>query len=167
MNMVTIDTYVGKLLRAVAISCLVGLFSLLFINVVARTFQLAGFAWFDEIVQGLFAWMVFTGAAALWRENDHFAVNWLDIKLGGTAWLKPLRVLIALLCICFLLAMTKYGYDLFSKSRALTPILQLPTHIYYAVIPISGVVMTAYSIRNLITAITHSLTKKGNNDHDL
>lgn len=167
MMLKVVDRYLGVTLRAIAMTCFAILFALLFINVVARTFQLAGFAWFDEIVQGLFAWMVFTGAAALWRENEHFAVNWLETQLQNPMWLKPLQVMISVLCIGFLLAMTIYGYDLFSKSSALTPILQLPTPLFYVVIPISGLVMIIYSIRNLVQTVSNSQITEGTNHNDL
>ena len=138
----------GQLLRAIPVACLVALFILIFINVIARTFQLAGFAWFDEVMQGLFAWMVFVGAAALWREHDHFQVLWLSESLPPTA-ARMLQVVIVCLGLCFVGAMTWYGASLTLKARALTPILALPTSLFYAAIPISGAVMIVYSLADL------------------
>ncbi len=148
-----IDRLAGLVLRALPIACLALLFALLFINVVARTFQLAGFSWFDEIVQGLFAWMVFVGAAALWREKDHFQVDWLPAALPPLAN-RGLRVVTCILAICFLGVMTKYGFDLTRKANALTPILKLPTSLFYVVIPLSGGVMLIYSIADLIRLLS-------------
>ncbi len=159
MNMLeTIDRYVGLILRAIPTFCFAVLFLLLLTNVIARTFQLAGFSWFDEIVQGLFAWMVFVGAAALWRERDHFQVNWLPEALPP-ATSRILRLVTCALGILFLVAMTKYGADLTSKARALTPILDLPTSLFYITIPLSGAVMLIYSLADfvrLLTRPTHS-----------
>jgi TRAP-type C4-dicarboxylate transport system permease small subunit len=143
-----LDQYVGKVLRAVPIACLIALFLLLFVNVVARSFQLAGFAWFDEIVQGLFAWMVFAGAAALWREHDHFQVLWLPEVLAPQTS-RILQIFIALVGLVFLLAMTWYGASLTMRANALTPILDLPTSLFYAAIPVSGAVMVVYSLADL------------------
>jgi len=144
-----LDHVAGQLLRALPIACFAGLFGLLFVNVVARTLQLAGFAWFDEIVQGLFAWMVFMGAAALWREHEHFRVDWLPDSLPPRAS-RLLRIVVVLLSLCFLVAMTWYGLSLARKARAVTPILSLPTALFYAAIPVSGAVMTAYSLADLV-----------------
>jgi len=160
MTLTRFDALFGRLLRGISIACFVALFFLLFINVIARTFQLAGFAWFDEIVQGLFAWMVFSGAAALWREREHFAVDWLEVTLGQSQYAIILRGLISLLCLCFLLAMTIYGYDLFVRSRALTPILQLPSSLFYSVIPLSGLVMVLYTLRDINVAFSDLLSHK-------
>lgn len=155
--MKSLDVYIGRVLRGVAIGCLVSLFVLLFVNVVARTFRFAGFAWFDEIVQGLFAWMVFVGAAALWRERDHFQVNWIpDMLRSGTR--MALRITTTLLAICFLAAMTWYGLQLTISANAQTPILALPTACFYAAIPISGAVMIIYSLVDLVGFVTQGLT---------
>ena len=144
-----VDRLMGQVLRAVPMICLAALFLLLFVNVIARTLQLAGFAWFDEIVQGLFAWMVFVGAAALWRERDHFQVIWLPAVLPPQAS-RILRIFIALIGLCFLLVMTWYGGSLTMRAHALTPILDLPTSLFYAAIPISGAVMIVYSLADLL-----------------
>lgn len=50
-----LDRVVGQLLRAIASFCLAALFILLFSSVIARSFQLASFAWLDEVVRGLFS----------------------------------------------------------------------------------------------------------------
>ncbi|WP_323765769.1 TRAP transporter small permease [Marinovum sp.] len=144
-----LDHIAGQVLRAVPIACLAALFVLLFVNVVARTFQLAGFAWFDEIVQGLFAWMVFAGAAALWREKGHFQVLWLADVLSPTP-ARMLHILITLLGLCFLCVMTWHGAQLTLKARALTPILGLPSSLFYAAIPVSGAVMIVYALADLL-----------------
>jgi TRAP-type C4-dicarboxylate transport system permease small subunit len=150
--MKTIDLHFGRVLRGVAIGCLTALFCLLFVNVVARTFRFAGFAWFDEIVQGLFAWMVFVGAAALWREKDHFQVDWIPNMLpdGSRAVVKIVTTLLAL---CFLVAMTWFGMKLTISANALTPILALPTALFYAAIPLSGAVMILYSLVELVQLV--------------
>lgn len=159
------DRVAGRILRAIPMTCLALLFALLFINVVARTFQLAGFSWFDEIVRGLFAWTVFGGAAALWREKDHFQVDWLPAALPPLAN-RALRIVTCVLAICFLCVMTKYGFDLTNKANALTPILKLPTSLFYVVIPLSGGVMVIYSVAELIRLLS-GLIHQGRPTNDL
>lgn len=150
-----IDRWTGKAMRAVPIACLSALFILLLVNVIARSFRFAGFAWFDEVVQGLFAWMVFAGAAALWREKDHFQVDWVPKSLPPKGR-RILRIVGALLSIAFLVAMTWYGADLTASARALTPILDLPVSLFYVAIPLSGLVMLIYSLADLIRLLVQS-----------
>lgn len=152
-----IDLWAGRTLRAVPIGCLAALFCLLFVNVLARTFRFAGFAWFDEVVQGLFAWMVFVGTAALWRERDHFQVDWLPDSLPSRGR-RALRTLGCVLGIGFLVAMTWYGADLTLSARAQTPILDLPTSLFYLAIPLSGLAMLIYSLIELVSLLSGNET---------
>ena len=94
--------------------------------------------------------MVFIGAAALWRDHDHFRVTWLAEALAPTP-ARFLQILVSILSLGFLAAMTWYGLSLTLNARALTPILDLPTAYFYAAIPISGATMFAYSLADLIS----------------
>ncbi len=147
-----IDAALGVVLRTIPVVCLVALFIILFGNVVSRYFQIWTTAWFDEIVESLFAIMVFVGAAALWRENEHFRVDWLESVLGPRSG-SLLRLVSIGLSMVFLAVMAWKGYDLASRSRAVTPILGVPTAYIYAVIPVSAALMLLYSVRDFVVAI--------------
>lgn len=157
----TIDSGLGFVLRVIPIACFVALFAILFGNVISRYFQIWSIAWFDEIVEGLFAIMVFVGIAALWRENDHFRVDWLEGVLGRRGG-PLLRILTIVLSMVFLAVMALKGYDLAIRSRAVTPILAVPVGYVYAVIPISATLMLAYSVRDLVVAIRFAATQLTN-----
>ncbi len=156
-----IDTRLGFVLRAIPVTCFVALFVILFGNVISRYFQIWSIAWFDEIVEALFAIMVFVGIAALWRENDHFRVDWLEGVLGRRGG-PLLRILTIVLSMAFLAVMALKGYDLATRSRAVTPILAVPVGYVYAVIPISAALMLAYSVRDLVVAIRFAATQLTN-----
>ena len=142
----------ARLLRAVPIACLAALFGVLLLNIASRELGLFALAWLDEVVEALFAWMVFIGAAALWRDGEHFRVDWLEGR-AGRAGARALRVLVGLLAAAFLFAMTWKGIDLASRSRAVTPILGWPVAWTYAAIPVSGAIMLAYTARDLWRAL--------------
>ncbi|MCT7374709.1 TRAP transporter small permease [Chelativorans salis] len=144
-----IDHGVGLALRAVASFCLAALFAVLFVNVVSRTFVLWSLPWFDEVVEVLFAWMVFIGAAALWREKEHFRVDWLETALGEGTRRDVLRVLLGLLSLAFFGLMVWTGLDLTLRSRAVTPILNIPVAFLYASIPLASFIMFIYSAAHL------------------
>jgi TRAP-type C4-dicarboxylate transport system permease small subunit len=161
-----IENFAVTMLRSIAILSLVALFGLILVNIVVRTAGFSGFAWFDEVVRGSFAYMVFFGAAALWLRNDHFRVDWLELLLINrkAAWF--LRTVIALLCLGFLITMTYYGWILFSKANAVTPILRIPERLFYLAIPISGGLMTIHTLTRLILETKTTFTKEIVN-HDL
>ncbi|WMS44332.1 TRAP transporter small permease [Acuticoccus sp. MNP-M23] len=150
--LIAIDRIVGKILRGIPVVCFVALFGILFVNVVSRYFQIWAFSWFDEIVEALFAYLVFLGAAALWRENEHFRIDWMEMALG-----RPfgpiLRIVSVLLSMAFLAIMAVKGLDLTMRSRAATPILSVPTAYIYAVIPVSAAIMLVYSVRDFAVAL--------------
>lgn len=150
--LIVLDRYVGKILRGIPILCLVALFAILFVNVISRYFQIWAFSWFDEIVEALFAYMVFLGAAALWRENEHFRIDWMEIALGRP-YGPMLRIVSVVLSMAFLAVMAVKGLDLTMRSRAATPILSVPTAYIYAVIPVSAAIMLVYSVRDFAVAL--------------
>jgi TRAP-type C4-dicarboxylate transport system permease small subunit len=148
-------------LRYISTLSLIALFGLILMNVGTRTFNLGGVAWFDEIVRGSFSYMVFFGAAALWIRHDHFQVDWLELTLpdGKARW--ALRSIIAILCAGFLGVMTWYGWILFNKANALTPILQIPEKGFYAAIPISGAVMFLHTLASFIGDTKQTISTRG------
>lgn len=161
-----IENFAVLVLRSVAILSLVALFGLILINIVARTAGFSGFAWLDEVVRGSFAYMVFFGAAALWLRNDHFQVDWFELALINPKAVWFLKTLIAVLCLGFLFTMTYYGWVLFSKANAVTPILRIPERLFYLAIPISGGLMAIHTLTRLFFETKNTFTKEIEN-HDL
>jgi len=78
-------------------------------SVVVRFLPFVSMGWADEIVELAFAWLVFLGAAALWRNRSHFRVDLLPMKLGKSK--AGLRVEIGLACLAlgFFLVFTCEG----------------------------------------------------------
>lgn len=147
-----LDRLLGRLLRGVAIGCLGALLALLAVNVLGRLTAWYTFAWYDEIIEMLFAWMVFIGAAALWREHEHFRIDWLALQLPArlARWHGLLVVAIDL---AFLWFMAREGLRLTERSTAVTPVLALPVGLLYASIPLSAAVMALYSLRDAVQVL--------------
>ncbi len=153
------DRSLMSILRRLTLACFVTLLILLAGVVFVRFVPITSLGWSDEIVEWAFAWMVFMGAAALWRDNEHFRVQWLPNKLNGRVLGKVLALVVEALSITFLAIMTYYGMKLTVVAHDRSPILELPRHIWYFCIPLAGMIMIAYSIRNVVgyvREITHS-----------
>lgn len=147
-----IDRQFGQALRLVPVLCLVALGLVLLGNIAGRFSGAFSLPWFEEVVTGLFAWMVFVGAAALWREHEHFAIDLVpDLVRGGPAE-TPLKLLFAALGLVFAGALAWYGGVLALRTTATTPILSLPQAWIYACVPFSGAAMVIYACRDLIAA---------------
>jgi TRAP-type C4-dicarboxylate transport system permease small subunit len=145
----SIDRAVGAGMRTLCIVCIALLLILLSGNVLFRFVPIMSMGWYDEIVEMIFAWLVFIGAAALWRESSHFRVEWIYLKLKDRTAGNIVGILIELLSLFFLIVMTYQGLRLTLLANDWTPILKLPKRIQYVDIPIAGGLMVIYSIRNI------------------
>lgn len=136
-------------IRVVCTGLLAALFVLLLGQVIVRYFSLPAITWTDEIIEALFAWLTFLGAAALVRERGHLQVGFLDWLLGGrgAGVVEGLRVLAS---VAFMVVMAVSGALLVRESQArLSPILHLPYAWWYLSIPVSAGLMLFFVVRRL------------------
>jgi len=139
----------GRLLQWGSVAWLVALWALVTAGVLLRFLPIASMGWADEVVELAFAWMVFTGAAALWGEGSHFCVDLLLLRLGDSPAARRLRTLLALLSLAFLAVFTSYGAVLTVNATDRSPILEYPRWLFYGIMPVAGAVMAAYTLRDL------------------
>lgn len=147
----TIDKGIGSIIQGIPIIMLAVLFVLLLINVFSRYVLVFSMGWFDEIVELAFAYFVFFGAAALWRNRDHFKLEWLEDRIRcHPLFHGVLRVLINLLAMLFFYLLMRYGWDLMMRANDTTPVIKMPKKVLYACMPVSGFIMLIYGVRNLV-----------------
>ena len=144
-----VDRALAALMQAVVVACFVALFVVVAANIVGRFTALFSVGWLGEVVEGLFAWLVFIGAAAIWRERGHFRVEWLDSMLPAGWPRRTLAGTIDLISVSFLAVMTWQGWLLTVNAGATTPMLSLPTALFYAAIPVAGAIMIAYALADI------------------
>jgi len=147
------DYYMGTSLRVLSVGCFVLISFLMVFNVFIRFFPIMSLEWFDEVLEALFAWMVFLGTAALWRENEHFAVTFLPDWLKGTKKGCILEVVLNLASILFLAVFTYYSLNLTMRAGDTTPVLKLSKKLWYMCMPLSGAIMIGYSLRNMVSSV--------------
>ncbi|MDY0095232.1 MAG: TRAP transporter small permease [Candidatus Vecturithrix sp.] len=147
---VKIDRFIASFTKNVAITCFVGLMVVLAAVVFVRFFPIVIIGWSDEVIEWLFAWMVFMGAAHMWRAGQHFRIKFWEDRYKGKSAATIFNSIAEILSIIFLGVMTYYGYQLMINAHNTTEVLVLPRHAWYLCIPVSGVIMIAYSIRNVL-----------------
>ncbi len=150
---IQLDRWIERILRWFSIGCMVMLAVVLSGVVFVRFFPIANLSWSDEAVEWAFAWMVFMGAAALWRRNEHFRVDAFASKLGQSRSGLIHSLLVGLLSLSFFMIFTYYGYELTISANDRSPILEWPRPLWYAGMPLSGVIMTGYSIQRIVKVI--------------
>lgn len=145
-------------LRSICICCFSLLLLLLAGNVFVRYFPVTAFYWFDEVVEWMFAWMVFFGAAALWARGEHFRLEWINEKLKGTRTGHLVAAAFELISLFFIFIFFYQAFQLTALARDWTPVFNVSRRYLYVCMPISGLIMVIYSIRNISREIIAFVT---------
>jgi TRAP-type C4-dicarboxylate transport system permease small subunit len=138
----------ARALRWMVIAGLVLALLFLALGVLGRQIAALNFSGNHEIVEILFAWTCFLGAAALWREGTLLRVDMLGLLLPAPArW--SLEVALELVLLGFALLLVYYGWDLATGITEYTPFLKANKLYWYAALPISGAIMAGYSLARI------------------
>jgi len=143
------DRNIALTLRWGTIICLIGLLFFVSAGVFVRFVPILSMGWADEIIEFGFAWMVFLGTVALWRNRSHFRVELLPGRLAGSKAGRVLEIILNILALIFFLAFTYQGGIISAMAIDRSPILELPRFLWYGVLPISGGIIIGYTIRDL------------------
>jgi TRAP-type C4-dicarboxylate transport system permease small subunit len=144
-----IEELFGGLLKLIAAASFVVLLVLVSLTVGARFFPIASTGWSDELIELGFAWMVFVGSAAVWRERAHFRADMILVALKHRPVGRVLSVLLNLVSVVFFVIFLWLSWDLTVAATDSSPVLDLPRYLWYGVMPISGAIMLAYALRDL------------------
>jgi TRAP-type C4-dicarboxylate transport system permease small subunit len=143
------DTPLTSFLRGLTSLCMVGLLVLVSALILLRVgiFSVS-LEWSDEVIELLFAWMVFIGTAIVWVRREHIVVDLIPQMLAGTRAAWWLEVVGAALALVFLGVFTWKGVTFTLQAQGNTsPILMLPRPLWYLSMPIAGVMMTWHTLR--------------------
>jgi TRAP-type C4-dicarboxylate transport system permease small subunit len=145
-----VDGTLELILRWGSTICLVGLLIIVAGVVFVRFVPFTSMGWTDEIVEFAFAWMVFLCSANLWRKRTHFRVELIPDWLGGSKAGRVLEIMLSFLSLVFFLVFTYQGLKLAIQATDRSPIFEYPKTLWYLSIPVSGVIMIGYTIRDLL-----------------
>jgi TRAP-type C4-dicarboxylate transport system permease small subunit len=157
-----IDAMLLKILKVITITSFVLLTILISANVFVRFVPVMSLHWFDEIIELLFAYLVFYGAAALWITGEHFSVgNWIGKRIEGTRARHVYRLVVEVMVLLFVVIFFYYSLKLTILARDVTNVFAIPKRILYSCLPASGVLMIIYSIRNIVVEVAGTINPKG------
>jgi TRAP-type transport system small permease protein len=149
-----IDKIVLKTLKTIAIVSFFFLTILITANVFVRFVPIVSLHWFDEIIELLFAYMVFYGAAALWITNEHFSVgDLIERRIANLKLRHVYRMILQSLVLAFAVIFFYYSLNLTIAARDVTNVFAISKRILYSCLPISGIIMVIYTIRNITLEI--------------
>lgn len=144
------DRMILGALKIVTIVSFVLLTILITANVVVRFFPVVSLHWFDEIIELLYAYLVFYGAAALWILRGHISVgDWIEKSIGNPRRRHLYRMFLELMVLGFAAVFFYYSLQLTILALDVTNVFAIPKRILYSCMPVAGAIMVVYSLRNL------------------
>jgi len=156
-----IDSKILLILKIITITCIILIACLVVANIFMRRNEIESLRislhWFDEIIELLYAYLVFYGAAALWMSKEHFKVgNWLSKWIKNEKLNQIYKIILEFIVLCFAVIFFYYSYQLAFVShisKELSNAFQIPKMIFYSCMPISGLIMVIYSIIHVILEV--------------
>ena len=123
-------------------------FSQVFIRFVVRV----PFPWIDEIVRMSFVYMTFLGAALGVKYSQHLTVEVIENlprKIRNTL-ISVGYVLTLIFIVVYIFS--GWEYSIGAKNQY-SPVLEIPNMYLHFILPISGVIMLYYLVKNIIREI--------------
>ena len=150
-----VDNIILNILKAITIVSFLVLTILITAGILIRFFPVMSLHWFDEIIELVFAYLVFYGAAALWISGGHFSSgDWVGNKLFKYGRKRHFyQGVLEITVLLFAAIFFYYSLRLTLLTQAVTNAFAIPKKVLYSCMPISGGIMIIYSIRNIIREI--------------
>lgn len=147
----SIDKMLLITLKTISIISFVILTVLLTAVILARFIPFMSLLWCEEVIELVFACMIFYGSAALWITKEHFnAGNFVENRFfKDEKYKRCYRIALELMGLAFAAIFFYYSYRLTMNNNSVTNVLAIPKKMFYVCMPISGAIMTIYSIRNI------------------
>lgn len=115
---------------------------LVFMKVVTRVLIQSSFPWTEELSRYLMIWITFLGASIAFKYAAHIGVDLIVDKLPRRLKIV-FQVIASAACLVFFALLIVKGYELIGRSMIQSsPALNLPMGYVYAIIPISGILMS-------------------------
>lgn len=143
--------------RVLATICVL-LFALLVLTVGWQVFtrQVLGepSTWSEELAKYVFVWLGMFGAALVFSERGHFAVDFVVRKFSQRAQ-RVVAVLVQVAIIVFAILILVWGGARITGLAWGQSLSSLPAHlgVVYLVLPISGVIITFYAVHHMILVV--------------
>jgi len=146
-----VDRVILGTLKVITIASFVLLTLLVSANVFVRFFPVVSLHWFDEIIELVYAYLVFYGAAALWITRGHISVgDWIGAKIIRNVRARHFcRIIIELLVLFFVAIFFYYSLRLTILALDVTNVFAIPKRVLYSCLPVSGAIMVIYAVRNI------------------
>jgi len=144
---VLLDRAVGPIVDWVVGGLVAALVILVGSGILARYVFNYSLAWSDELAGLGFVWLTLLGAVAASRRRSHMVIGFLPKQFGPTAQ-RAIGFYVTAAILIFLGFMIGEGLVLTAATMDdKSAVLRMPVGISYLSLPVSGLLMTAYTLR--------------------
>jgi len=158
------DALLARAIRGGVIGGLVLIQALLTFNVVARFVPSVTTVWTEEIIELLFAWVVFVGGALLYRQGVLFRVELVEEALPRS-WRRPLNLVIQACMLAFAVLLMTQGWLFTRETFVDSPFLHIRKVPWHAALPAGGLLFTVYAVAGLWNAFRGGQVERRTGDH--
>jgi TRAP-type C4-dicarboxylate transport system permease small subunit len=131
---------------------------ILTLSMIVRIVPFMSMHWFDEILELLFAALIFYGTTILWMERGHFSVgDWISKHIPGACGRVAYRLLVETISLVFIGIFFKYSLDLTLGTEEQTTAFAMSKKWLYMCMPICGGIMVLYTIKNMYVELAKLL----------
>ena len=119
--------------------------------------------WTEELARFLMVWSALLGAALAFERRAHLGVDYLVGKFHPATRSLVASVVHLLVVVFALLVLVKGGVAVVQKtmeSGQMTPALGMKKWVVYSVLPVSGVFVVWFALRNLVTDLRSARRKE-------
>lgn len=148
----TLD-WLERLLMFMLVLVLVAMVSFISMQVVNRYLFGQPLVWTEEVSRHLMIWLVFLGAALVYRRGAHVSITLLPERLPPTGRML-VQLLTAVILGLFFCLMTIYGWELVERTMPQrTSALRYPMGYAYAALPVSGALMLLFTLEHIVRIV--------------
>ena len=125
-------------------------------NILLRNVLSVSWLFMSGLLRLSFIWMVFTGTAVLYYNNDHLIMDFFSGKFS-VEWHKIVDVFEQILFLLFCAVLVFYGIQV-TKVRMGIPFetWKVPTGYAFVAVPVNGFIMALFSIEKLMKMRSNS-----------
>lgn len=121
--------------------------------------------WTEDLANYSFIWTVFMGASVIFKRNQHFKFNVVEMKMKGV-WHEVYNILVNAAILIFCAIVFRYGIQLVQSfwNYKWNSIPQLRMGYHWLCVPLMGSTMSLYAVGHIAEAISNI---KNKTYHDL
>lgn len=139
-----LETVLGLMVAVMVIGCFWQVFTRFVLNSPSK--------YTEELLRYLLIWMTMIGVPYAFGKDRHLSINLITRKFSEkTSLITKMGIEILVLFLSIFVMITGGWMVTMNSAGQISPALHMPMQLYYACVPIGGVLMVIYGLNHMIT----------------